>query len=84
MSLVQAYFTMNRMVPHFRSAIVKIQFVLLLLHGTDVAAWRNRQTAWLAQQGDDDDNADLWEQFVEQFRSQYADSQKEKIGRAHV
>jgi len=81
MALVQAYFTLNRLVPHFQSAIVRIQFVLLLLQGTEVAAWRNKQTAWLARQGDANDNRDLWEQFVAQFRAQYADSQKENRAR---
>jgi hypothetical protein len=79
---VKGYLCLNQDVAGFDSPIKKIVFTLMLIKGPDTARWTWDMGNFLDGLGPTDNIPVLWTQFLEEFRQQFQDTQKED--RAHA
>jgi len=74
---VRNHFRLNHAYQPYQSYRTRIAWVITLLHGPNVAPWAREQGEWLDDfQGPDD--LDLWNQFLDQFRAYFQDTQKDQ------
>jgi hypothetical protein len=74
---VKGYLHLNQDVVGFSSPIKKIAFTLMLIKGPDMAGWTWDMGDFLDGLRPVDNIPDLWMQFLEEFRQQFQDIQKE-------
>jgi hypothetical protein len=74
---VKGYLQLNQDVAGFDLPIKKIAFTLTLIKGPDTAGWTCDMGDFLDGLGSADNIPDLWTQFLEEFRQQFQDMQKE-------
>ena len=75
--------SLNRNNANIASFIVRIHLALSFITGEEVRNWKNRMRVW----ADDPatlDHRDSWDQFLEQFRAEYADTQKAERARTQI
>jgi hypothetical protein len=74
---VKNHFRLNHAFQGYQSYRTRIAFVLSLIQGPSVAPWAIEQGDWL-----DGviglDNIDLWNQFLDQFKAYFQDTQKQQ------
>jgi hypothetical protein len=73
---VKGYIRLNNAVPGFNSPIMKIALVLTLIKGSEVEEWTKDIGTMLDQLDPADNIPALWDQFLEEFKSQFQDSNK--------
>jgi hypothetical protein len=67
--------SLNQLNNHLASYITRIHLALSFISREEVRNWKDRMHVW----ADDvltPDNMDTWNQFIDQFKAKYADSQK--------
>jgi hypothetical protein len=74
---VKGYLHLNQDVAGFDLPIKKIAFPLTLIKGPDTAGWTRDMGNFLDGLRPADNILDLWMQFLEEFRQQFQDMQKE-------
>jgi hypothetical protein len=74
---VKGYLHLNQDVVGFDFPIKKIAFTLVLIKGLDMVGWTHDMGDFLDGLGPVDNIPDLWIQFLEEFRQQFQDTQKE-------
>ena len=83
LSDLQGYMSLNRNNANIASFIIRIHLALSFITGEEVRNWKNRMRVW----ADDPatlDHQDSWDQFLEQFRAEYADTQKAERARTQI
>jgi hypothetical protein len=71
-------------VAGFDLPIKKIMFTLMLIKGPNTAGWTRDMGNFLDGLGPVDNIPDLWTQFLDEFRKQFQDTQKEDHARAQM
>jgi hypothetical protein len=79
---VKGYLHLNQDVVEFNLPMKKIAFMLTLIKGPDTVGWTRDMGNFLEGLRPVDNIPDLWTQFLEEFRQQFQDTQKED--RAHM
>ena len=75
LSDLQGYISLNENNPLLASYKTRIHLSLSFISGVQVRQWKDRMRAWTEDPAIDD-NHNTWDQFLDQFRAQYADTQK--------
>ena len=75
LSELQGYIDLNGTNPLFASFKMRIHLSLSFISGAQVCQWKDCMRAWTVDPALDD-NQNTWEQFLDQFRAQYVDTQK--------
>ena len=75
--------SLNRNNTNIASFIVRIHLALSFITGEEVRNWKNRMRVW-ADDPATIDHQDSWDQFLEQFRAEYADTQKAERARTQI
>ena len=79
---VKSYLRVNQDVAGFNSPIKKAALTLTLIEGPQVAGWKRDMGNWLDGLDFNQDNVPyIWEQFLEEFRTQFQDSQAQNRAR---
>ena len=76
---IRNYMRVNRGVPGFNSAKLRVALALTVIQGPRVEGWARDIGTWinhLNQPGDDVE--DVWIQFLSEFKDQFHDSSKEQ------
>jgi hypothetical protein len=81
---VKGYLWLNQDIAGFDLPIKKITFTLMLIKGPDTAGWTRDMGDFLDGLMPADHIPDLWMQFLEEFRQQFQDMQKEDCARAQM
>ena len=75
LSDLQGYISLNGNNPLLASFKTHIHLSLSFITGAQVCQWKDRMRVWVEDPAIDD-NHNTWDQFLDQFRAQYADTQK--------
>ena len=75
LSDLQGYISLNGNNPLLASYKTRIHLSLSFISGAQVRQWKDRMRTWTEDPAIDD-NRNTWDQFLDQFRAQYADTQK--------
>jgi hypothetical protein len=74
---VKNHFRLNHAFQGYQSYRTRIAFVLSLIQGPTVAPWAIKQEDWLDGVAGPD-NIDLWNQFLDQFKAYFQNTQKQQ------
>ena len=75
--------SLNRNNTNIASFIVRIHLALSFITGEEVRNWKDRMRVW-ADDPATPDHQDSWDQFLEQFRAEYMDTQKAERARTQI
>ena len=82
---VKGYLRLNRDVTGFNSPMKKMAFMLSHIQGTETNAWKRDMGELLDVLDPIADNIPpLWDQFLDEFRTQFQDTQRENRARTHI
>jgi len=82
---VKGFLQLNQDVVGYNSPIKKVAFTLTLMHGPQIARWKQDVGNFLDTLDLIYNNIpDVWNQFLHEFAEQYQDSQKENRARAQL
>ena len=74
---IKGYLRLNQDIAGFDSPMKKVAFTLTHMQGPEVAGWVKDMGTMLDGLNPATDNIpDLWNQFLEEFKAQYQDSQR--------
>ena len=82
---IKNYMRVNQGVPGFDSPKRRVALTLTVIQGPEVEGWARDIGRWLDKlnrPGDDDE--EVWNHFLEEFRQQYHDSSKEQRARMEI
>lgn len=75
LSDLQGYIALNGTNPLLASFKMHIHLSLSFISGAQVHQWKDRMREWVVNPTLDN-NQNTWDQFIDQFRAQYVDTQK--------
>ena len=75
--------SLNRNNASIASFIVRIHLALSFITGEEVHNWKDCMRVWADAPGTID-HQDSWDQFLEQFRAEYADTQRSEWARTKI
>jgi hypothetical protein len=79
---IKGYLRLNQDVAGYNSPIKKVAFTLTLIKGSEVAGWTHDIGAWIDTLDPVADNvADVWDQFLIEFATQFQDSSHKERAR---
>jgi hypothetical protein len=81
--VVKNHFRLNHAFQGYQSYRTRIAFVLSLIQGPAVAPWAIEQGDWL-DGVIGPDNIDLWNQFLDQFKAYFQDTQKQQCAAIEI
>jgi hypothetical protein len=74
---------LNTLNPQLASFKTRIHLSLSFISGAQVRQWKERMRIWVRNPMVDD-NEDTWNQFIDVFKAQYADTQKGERARTNI
>ena len=83
LSDLQGYMSLNRNNMAIASFIIRIHLALSFITGEEVHNWKDHMHAWADAPGTPD-HQDSWDQFLEQFRAEYTDTQRAEHARTKI
>ena len=78
------YLLVNHNVPELASFIQRIAITLICIKGPEVSQWMEQQLEWLLTLQPNDDNHTTYQQFMQNFRNRFMDSQKAQRARIEL
>jgi hypothetical protein len=83
LSDLQGYIDLNSLNQQLASFKTRIHLSLSFISGAQVRQWKERMRIWVRNPMVDD-NEDTWNQFIDLFKAQYADTQKGERARNSI
>jgi len=72
---LKGYIRLNRLVPGMNSYIQRVALALTLIQGPLVAEWHKNVGEWIDGLTPNDDVPAVWDHFLDEFSTQFQDSQ---------
>jgi len=73
---LKGYIRLNRLVPGMNSFIQRVALALTLIQGPLVAEWHKNVGEWIDGLTPNDDVPAVWDHFLDEFSTQFQDSQR--------
>ena len=73
---LKGYIRLNRLIPGMNSFIQRVALVLMLIQGPLVAEWHKNVGEWIDGLTPNDDVPAVWDHFLDEFSTQFQDSQR--------
>ena len=83
LSDLQGYMDLNALNPQLASFKTRIHLFLSFISGAQVRQWKERMRMWIRNPMVNDVK-DSWNQFIDLFKAQYADTQKGERARTNI